>query len=110
MVVGNTGMQMGGWFNKEINSLQDLQGLKIRTPGLGGEVQWPPAVLIRIVVGGLCPPPRRCQEEVLRHREMAIERGEEEGSPSGVIGRGGLRPPRCQVLRNRELAGLGGEV
>jgi len=38
MVVGNTGMQMGGWFNKEINSLQDLQGLKIRTPGLGGEV------------------------------------------------------------------------
>ncbi|HAB64500.1 MAG TPA: ABC transporter substrate-binding protein [Pseudomonas sp.] len=38
MVVGNTGMQMGGWFNREINSLQDLQGLKIRTPGLGGEV------------------------------------------------------------------------
>ncbi|MBA1276348.1 TRAP transporter substrate-binding protein [Stutzerimonas stutzeri] len=37
-VVGNTGMQMGGWFNKEINSLQDLEGLKIRTPGLGGEV------------------------------------------------------------------------
>jgi TRAP-type mannitol/chloroaromatic compound transport system substrate-binding protein len=38
MVVGNTGMQMGGWFNKEINTLQDLRGLKIRTPGLGGEV------------------------------------------------------------------------
>ncbi len=35
---GNTGVQMGGWFNKEINSLTDLQGLKMRIPGLGGEV------------------------------------------------------------------------
>lgn len=35
---GNTGPQMGGWFNKEINSFADLQGLKIRVPGLGGEV------------------------------------------------------------------------
>ncbi|MCP5161260.1 MAG: TRAP transporter substrate-binding protein [Hahellaceae bacterium] len=35
---GNTGVQMGGWFNKEINSLEDLQGLKMRMPGLGGEV------------------------------------------------------------------------
>ena len=35
---GNTGVQMGGWFNKEINSIEDLQGLKIRMPGLGGKV------------------------------------------------------------------------
>ncbi len=35
---GNTGVQMAGWFNREINSLQDLQGLKMRIPGLGGEV------------------------------------------------------------------------
>ncbi len=35
---GNTGVQMGGWFNKEINSLADLKGLKMRIPGLGGEV------------------------------------------------------------------------
>ncbi|MBS3805675.1 MAG: TRAP transporter substrate-binding protein DctP, partial [Oleiphilaceae bacterium] len=35
---GNTGNQMGGWFRKEINSLDDLQGLKMRTPGFAGEV------------------------------------------------------------------------
>ncbi|NVK18049.1 MAG: TRAP transporter substrate-binding protein [Methylocystaceae bacterium] len=35
---GNTGVQMGGWFNKEINNVEDMKGLKIRMPGLGGEV------------------------------------------------------------------------
>ncbi len=35
---GNTGNQMGGWFSKEINSVDDLKGLKMRTPGFAGEV------------------------------------------------------------------------
>lgn len=35
---GNTGVQMGGWFNREINTVADLVGLKMRIPGLGGEV------------------------------------------------------------------------
>lgn len=35
---GNTGVQMGGWFNKEINTISDLKGLKMRIPGLGGAV------------------------------------------------------------------------
>ncbi|MBU2632059.1 MAG: TRAP transporter substrate-binding protein DctP [Proteobacteria bacterium] len=37
-VAGNTGVQMGGWFNKEINTMEDLKGLKMRIPGLGGKV------------------------------------------------------------------------
>ncbi len=34
----STGVQMGGWYRKEINSLDDYKGLKFRMPGLGGEV------------------------------------------------------------------------
>jgi len=35
---GNTGVQMAGWFNKEINTINDFKGLKMRIPGLGGKV------------------------------------------------------------------------
>ena len=35
---GNTGVQMGGWFNKKIKSPKDFKGLKMRMPGLGGQV------------------------------------------------------------------------
>lgn len=35
--VGNTGTQMAGWFKKEINSLSDMQGIRLRLPGLAGE-------------------------------------------------------------------------
>lgn len=35
---GGTGCQMGGWFTKELNSVADLQGLKMRIPGLAGRV------------------------------------------------------------------------
>ncbi|MDC0970475.1 TRAP transporter substrate-binding protein [Alphaproteobacteria bacterium] len=36
--MGNTGNQMGGWYRKEVNTVTDLQGLKFRMPGLGGEI------------------------------------------------------------------------
>lgn len=35
---GSTGVQMAGWFNREINSMADLKGIKMRIPGLGGDV------------------------------------------------------------------------
>ena len=35
---GNTGAQMGGWFRNEVNKLDDFKGLKMRIPGLGGQV------------------------------------------------------------------------
>ena len=35
---GSTGVQMGGWFNKKINTIADYKGLKMRIPGLGGKV------------------------------------------------------------------------
>lgn len=38
MPFGNTGVQMGGWFNRKINTIADFKGLKMRMPGLGGRV------------------------------------------------------------------------
>lgn len=38
VMCGNTGVQMGGWFRKEIKTAADLKGLKMRIPGLGGDV------------------------------------------------------------------------
>ena len=49
---GNTGVQMGGWFNKEINSVADLQGLRMRIPGLGGRVMERLGVTVQVLPGG----------------------------------------------------------
>jgi len=35
---GNSGSQMGGWFRREVNSLADWKGMKVRIPGIGGEI------------------------------------------------------------------------
>ncbi|MCL4152315.1 UNVERIFIED_CONTAM: hypothetical protein GTU68_006480, partial [Idotea baltica] len=49
---GNTGVQMGGWFRKEVNSLADLEGLKFRIGGLGGRVIEKLGVVPQQVAGG----------------------------------------------------------
>jgi TRAP-type mannitol/chloroaromatic compound transport system substrate-binding protein len=48
---GNTGTQMGGWFKREVNSLADLRGLKMRIPGLGGEVMNRLNVTVQVLGG-----------------------------------------------------------
>lgn len=49
---GNTGTQMGGWFKREVNTPADLQGLKMRIPGLGGEVMDRLGVTVQVLPGG----------------------------------------------------------
>ncbi|MBX0330628.1 TRAP transporter substrate-binding protein [Oscillochloris sp. ZM17-4] len=49
---GNTGTQMGGWFRKEINTVADLNGLKMRIPGLGGQVMSKLGVTVQVIAGG----------------------------------------------------------
>ncbi|ACY17320.1 TRAP transporter substrate-binding protein [Haliangium ochraceum] len=49
---GNTGCQMGGWFKKEINQPDDIRGLKMRIPGLGGEVMSRLGAVVQVIAGG----------------------------------------------------------
>ena len=53
---GNTGVQAGGWFNREINALDDYKGLKMRIPGLGGEVVKAAGGNVVNLPGGEIPP------------------------------------------------------
>ncbi|MBD2748063.1 TRAP transporter substrate-binding protein [Microvirga sp. BT688] len=52
MPAGNTGVQMGGWFRKEIKTVQDLQGLKMRIAGLAGQVMAKLGVVPQQIPGG----------------------------------------------------------
>jgi TRAP-type mannitol/chloroaromatic compound transport system substrate-binding protein len=52
MPAGNTGCQMGGWFRKEVNTPEDLKGLKMRIPGLGGKVMSRLGVTVQVLAGG----------------------------------------------------------
>lgn len=49
---GNTGVQMGGWFRKEIKSVEDLKGLKMRIPGFAGEIMAKHGVLVTNIAPG----------------------------------------------------------
>ena len=49
---GNTGTQMGGWFRHEINTVEDLRGLTVRIPALGGQVMARAGVDVQLIPGG----------------------------------------------------------
>ena len=49
---GSTGVQMGGWFNKKINTIKDFKGLKMRIPGLGGKVIAKAGATVVLTPGG----------------------------------------------------------
>lgn len=49
---GNTGAQMGGWWNKEIATAADMQGIKVRIPGLGGQVMDRLGATVQVLAGG----------------------------------------------------------
>jgi TRAP-type mannitol/chloroaromatic compound transport system substrate-binding protein len=49
---GSTGVQMAGWFNKKINTIDDYKGLKMRIPGLGGKVVAAAGGTVVLVAGG----------------------------------------------------------
>jgi len=49
---GNTGVQMGGWFKNNIQTVSDLNGLKMRIPGLGGKVMAELGVNVQVLPGG----------------------------------------------------------
>ena len=50
--VGNTGVQMGGWFKRRVDSLKDLQGLKVRIGGLGALVLKKAGAQVMYIPGG----------------------------------------------------------
>ena len=65
--MGTTGMQMGGWFKKEIKSLEDLKGLKFRIPGQGGEV------MAKLGVNAMSTPPGELYTALERNTIDAVE-------------------------------------
>lgn len=67
--MGSTGMQMGGWFKKEIKILDDLKGLKFRIPGQGGEV------MAKLGVNAVNTPPGELYTSLERNTIDAVESG-----------------------------------
>ena len=82
---GNTGVQMGGWWRKEINSLADLQGVKMRIAGIAGKVVEKLGVVPQQIPGRRHLPGARARH----HRRRRVGRA--------------LRRPEARLLQGRAL-------
>ena len=102
---GNTGSQMGGWYQRAIGSAADLKGLKMRIPGLGGEVMSRLGATVQVLAGGEIYPALRARRDrrdrvgrPLRRREARLPQGREVLPLPRVVGAGTvvvvLRPTR----------------
>ncbi len=112
LLAGNTGCQMGGWFRKEINTVDDLKGLKMRIGGFAGRVLQKLGVVPQQIAGGDIYPAlekgthrRRRMGRSLRRREARLLQGRAALLLPGLVGRRldavRLRQPR-QVERAAE--------
>ena len=105
---GNTGVCMGGWFRREINSVDDVKGLKIRSLGLGGEVYrrlgatpqtTSPSEILTSMQSGLIDGAEFVGPG-LRHRARALSGGD-------VLLRSGLQQAERHRRMHRLAQGLG---
>jgi TRAP-type mannitol/chloroaromatic compound transport system substrate-binding protein len=74
-LVGDIGAQMMGWFNKEINSLDDVRGLRLRIAGLGGQIFQDVGVSVQLIPVG----------EMLAGLERGVIDGAAGGTPTDNI-------------------------
>jgi TRAP-type mannitol/chloroaromatic compound transport system substrate-binding protein len=91
---GNTGVQMGGWFRKEIKSLADLKGLKMRIPGIGGQIMAKLGAVPQTLAGqrhlplpGTGRPGRGGMGWALRRREAGLPQDRQALLLPGLVGR-----------------------
>ena len=114
---GNTGAQMGGWFRKEIKTVADMQGLKMRIGGFGGKVIEKLGVVPQQIAGGdIYPALEKGTIDAgrmgrpLRRREARLLQGRAILLLSRLVGR---RPDAAHALQpgqvERAAAGLPGD-
>ncbi len=106
---GNTGVQMGGWFRKEINTVADLKGLKMRIGGFAGKVVERLGVVPQQIAGGDIYP--ALEKGTIDAAEWVGPYDDESSGfwarsrPTATVPVGGLWPDRANFMFNRQAYG-----
>lgn len=96
---GNTGTQMGGWFRREIKSMADLKGLKIRIPGIGGKIMARLGAVPQTLPGsGIYPALERARSMPLNGWDLTTRNSVFTRSPSTTTTRQVGRRPAVELL------------